>query len=248
MAVHEISRIINKITIVSDGDDRSKLLTRIKPEALTRPVRMAFVNAHAYNLCYKNSDFFQHLLNSDYVLRDGSGMKILYHMLGKDPGLNMNGTDFIPDIIKLYRGERVALLGTGDPYLKRSAEELQKIYGIQPVLLVDGFQKDEFYLEVLGMKPASLIILAMGMPKQERVASLLANRIDYPCLIICGGAILDFIGGRVIRAPLLFRRFGMEWLYRLLQEPRRLFRRYVLGNAVFLLRSLKLSVQTRKAT
>jgi exopolysaccharide biosynthesis WecB/TagA/CpsF family protein len=56
-------------------------------------------------------------------------------------------------------------------------------------------------------------------------------------VIVCGGAILDFLGGGATRAPAWMRRLGIEWLYRLAREPRRLFKRYVLGNPLFLSRA-----------
>jgi exopolysaccharide biosynthesis WecB/TagA/CpsF family protein len=62
-----------------------------------------------------------------------------------------------------------------------------------------------------------------------------------PCVIVCGGAIIDFLGGKVSRAPLWLRRMGMEWAYRLAVEPMRLFRRYVIGNPLFLSRALRLA-------
>ena len=86
------------------------------------------------------------------------------------------------------------------------------------------------------MQP-DLIVLGMGMPKQERVAHLLRSQLDHPCLIVCGGAIIDFMGGRVSRAPLWMRQLGIEWIYRFLHKPVRMFRRYVVGNPQFLWRS-----------
>ncbi len=236
----DIRVLLGKITRASDEQALSKILFSLSPQNIDKPVRTAFVNAHALNLCCNDAAFLHHLLESDYVFRDGSGMKILYKMLGCDPGLNLNGTDLIPRIIALYAGCDTALLGTNNPYLERAAE-IVKEKGVHPVLMMDGFQEDKAYLDAARDRPAPLIILAMGMPKQERVAALLADNLDYPCLIVCGGAILDFMGGKVTRAPLLFRRFGLEWAYRLGQEPRRLFRRYVIGNVAFLLRSFKLA-------
>ena len=238
--------MIKKIFIVGEERSLSDLLATFKPERLGKPVSIGFVNAHAFNLCFKSADFLNHLMLCDYVFRDGSGMKILYKMLGDDPGLNLNGTDLIPRIIELYTGKEAALLGTEKFYLERAAAVISE-KGVRPVLMVDGFQEDHVYLEAARKQPAALIILAMGMPKQERIAALLARELDYPCLIICGGAILDFIGGKVRRAPLIFRRFGMEWMYRLLQEPRRLFGRYVVGNAVFLVRGLNMALLPGKS-
>jgi N-acetylglucosaminyldiphosphoundecaprenol N-acetyl-beta-D-mannosaminyltransferase len=90
----------------------------------------------------------------------------------------------------------------------------------------------------------SLIVLGMGMPRQEEIASLLRGVLDHPCTIVCGGAIIDFLGKKTSRAPLWMRRTGLEWLYRLALEPRRLFRRYVIGNPLFLWRALRLAVQS----
>jgi exopolysaccharide biosynthesis WecB/TagA/CpsF family protein len=82
------------------------------------------------------------------------------------------------------------------------------------------------------------------MPRQEQVAVLLRAALGYPCLIVCGGAILDFLGGKTSRAPVWLRRTGLEWAYRLALEPRRLFSRYVLGNPLFVSRALMLAAQS----
>lgn len=62
-----------------------------------------------------------------------------------------------------------------------------------------------------------------------------------PCLIVCGGAILDFLGGKVTRAPRWMRRAGLEWAYRLAREPRRLWQRYLRGNPLFLRRAFAMA-------
>ena len=69
----------------------------------------------------------------------------------------------------------------------------------------------------------------MGMPKQEIIAARMRDELTHPVLIVNGGAILDFLGGKVSRAPRFMTNSGTEWLYRLLLEPRRLARRYVIG-------------------
>jgi exopolysaccharide biosynthesis WecB/TagA/CpsF family protein len=84
----------------------------------------------------------------------------------------------------------------------------------------------------------------MGMPRQEEVAILLRSALNFPCLIVCGGAIIDFMGGKTSRAPLWVRQARMEWAYRLALEPRRLFQRYVVGNPVFLARALTMARST----
>ncbi|HEU4839572.1 MAG TPA: WecB/TagA/CpsF family glycosyltransferase [Micavibrio sp.] len=236
--------LLDKIRIVRDEEDLQNILAALFPERLTRPVRVAFVNAHAFNLCWKDPSFLQNSLACDYIFRDGAGMKILFRLLGRDEGLNMNGTDFIPRLLERYKHTDIALMGTASPHLERAADKIAA-GGANPILLIDGFQDDQKYTQALAGSSIRLALLAMGMPKQERIAAMLAAS-PSPRLIVCGGAILDFIAGKVTRAPAVFRRFGLEWLYRLAQEPKRLFGRYVIGNAVFLWRAVRLSRALRQ--
>ena len=241
MEKYSLYNLIRKICCIPNEETLSALFSALEPQEILKPVRIAFVNAHAVNICHIHQEFMRDLIESDYVFRDGSGMKILFKLLGKDAGLNLNGTDLIPRVMEIYDGKNAALLGTDEIYLQKAAVTVVE-RGLDPVLLMDGFREDSEYLKAVRDRRPFLIILGMGMPKQERVASLLARNLDYPCVIICGGAILDFMAGKVSRAPLIFRRTGMEWLYRLGCEPRRLFVRYAIGNFLFLLRSLRLAL------
>lgn len=218
-------------------EDYDLMLERI---ALTeKAVVVGFLNQHAYNLIEQRSQVKESFSKIDYLLRDGIGIKIACMANGLLPGLNLNGTDFIPRIIsKLRQGSDRSLqffaFGTQEPWLSRGAQQLT---GTNEVVVLDGFQNPGSYIEVFEtqQKQGSLavIILAMGMPKQEKVAQMLKAAITGPAIIICGGAILDFASGRVERAPVIMRRTGTEWLYRLCKEPKRLFQRYVFGIPLF---------------
>lgn len=228
-------RIICQLEVVADGASAQHLLDRLAtPETATV---LGFVNAHAMNLVVRDGAYCQALSAADVLLRDGSGMAMLYRRLGLEPGLNMNGTDFIPTLMAAYRGRRVAFWGTRQPFLDQAAKRCESLFGVVPVSVHDGFASVETYLQLAREQRPELIVLGMGMPKQEAVAARLAA-VGGPCLIVCGGAILDFLGGKVSRAPGWLRRLGGEWLYRLVREPRRLFMRYVVGNPLFLLRTL----------
>jgi N-acetylglucosaminyldiphosphoundecaprenol N-acetyl-beta-D-mannosaminyltransferase len=240
-----IKALLDKIRIVQDEAELQALLAELSSAAFTRSVRVAFVNAHALNLCYKNPDFLRDLSSCDYIFRDGLGMKILYQLLGRDEGLNMNGTDFIPRLLAACANYDVALMGTDTPYIERAAEKIAAM-GLHPTLLMNGFRDDESYVEQLRGNPARLVVLAMGMPKQERVAAKITALDHTSRLIVCGGAILDFIAEKVQRAPEFYRRWGMEWVYRLKQEPRRLFTRYVIGNPLFLRRAICLYIKVKE--
>ena len=233
--LHKWQTIIRTLRVVDDHQDEQGLI-----DALSRPERstvLGFVNAHAMNLVAANADYYASLSAADVLLRDGSGMAILLRRLGLAPGLNMNGTDFIPKILAAYKGRRVAFWGTEQTYLISAVQRSEALYAVNVVSAHHGFSEVEAYVQLAREFQPELIVLGMGMPKQEAVAARLAAS-GVPCLIVCGGAILDFLGGKVSRAPQWMRRLGCEWVFRLISEPRRLFTRYVVGNPMFLLRTL----------
>lgn len=219
------------------------LASRLSPQIVS------FINAHAVNLTMKDTLFSDALLTSDHLLRDGSGMKMMLKLLGRPPGENLNGTDLIPRIIDAFvdkfgemdRKPRVAIIGTQSPWVDEAAIAIQK-KGCEVKLVMDGFQSEDAYMRALSTPPVDLIVLGMGMPRQEKLAVSLKTSLKYPVTILNGGAILDFLGGKVERAPLIVRKAGMEWLWRLGKEPKRLFGRYVVGNAVFIFRALCLKL------
>lgn len=227
--------IVDRIHTVDSEAAVVRLVDELASSKTTRI--LAFVNAHAMNSVVTDPAFRAALLDADVLLRDGSGMALLYRLQGRQPGLNLNGTDFIPRLLSVFRGRRIALWGTSEPYLSTAAIHCELEFGVRVVSCEDGFQSPALYCERAELLQPELIVLGMGMPKQERVASALRAVVAGGALIVCGGAIIDFLGGKVGRAPEWVRRFGMEWAYRLVLEPRRLFLRYVVGNPVFVLRA-----------
>jgi exopolysaccharide biosynthesis WecB/TagA/CpsF family protein len=237
--------ILGRLTVVDSEraleDDLLTCLTGVE-----QPRVLAFVNAHAMNSAVSDPGFAAAVAEADWVLRDGSGMKMLMDRLGLPAGLNLNGTDLIPRIVARYGNRRILLAGTRDPQLSVAAARIRD--DLAPgakVDALDGFLAPEVYVAKARELQPELIVLGMGMPKQEQVAQQLRRALSGPVLIVCGGAILDFLGGGATRAPLWMRRLGVEWLYRLLREPRRLFKRYVIGNPLFLSRARRYAAATR---
>ncbi len=212
-----------------------------------KPKILGFLNAHAFNCLIDVPDFYQSVIDMDVILRDGIGVAILLKLQGRGIGRNMNGTDLIPIILNHYKGKKVAILGTRQPYLGKAERAISKIHHVDTLVVENGFESECHYLSLLEDVRVDFILLAMGMPKQEKVAVHLKNNLPYPALIVCGGAIADRYAQRVKRAPIWAQRFGLEWLYRLFREPIRLFSRYVTGNILFLSRALIYTLLRRKA-
>ena len=232
--------LVDRLLRVESEDGKRQLLDQLAMPS--RPTVLAFVNAHAMNSAASSPHFFQALRSADIVLRDGSGMAILLKLLARQPGLNLNGTDLIPAILRRYDGRPIALFGTQEPYLSSARDTVRRTFAPQSqCIAASGFLPTSDYLALAASHAPALIVLGMGMPRQEEVARELRAALHHPCLIVCGGAIIDFMGGKTSRAPRWVRAVGMEWLYRLGLEPRRLFKRYVLGNPLFVARALRLA-------
>lgn len=228
-----IANVVEKLTLCATEKEVELLLHQLTN--LKQTIVVSFVNAHAINLCFEDPSFVAGLESSDYILRDGVGMEILLTRLNQNPGINLIGTDLIPRIISRCKGKRIALFGTQEPFLSKAKQHLIK-QGATVVSTVDGFRSNDYYVAKAKAIPAEVIVMGMGMPKQELTAQCLKRQLPYNAIIINGGGIIDLWGKKVKRAPRLWRKFKLEWLFRLLIEPRRLFRRYTLGNFMFLKR------------
>lgn len=230
------SSILDDLSICNSSSDEAVLIEHLVSS--TGPHVLSFANANALNLAWKDQTFSRLLIESDFILRDGIGIKILMWLTNREPGLNLNGTDFIPKLLDgLPRDRKIAIYGTHEPYLGRMLHRLQ-LMGFSSVLLENGFHNDEYYLTQYMRQLPAFVILAMGMPKQERVSALLKKASgERSVLFVNGGAIIDFMANRYPRAPKWVRNAGLEWVFRFLNEPKRLWKRNI-SNFTFILRSI----------
>ena len=247
VAAEELGRrldpVFSRVLLVKDESEANAVTSRLSE--VSQPTTLGFLNAHAVNLCSRNDEVSQSFSECDLLLRDGIGAKLLCQLVGLRPGINMNGTDYIPALLEMCHSRSIAIFGTRRPQLETAVEKLQS-RGFNIIHNEDGYQSDSHYIRLLRKAPASVVILAMGMPRQEQCAAYLKKHLRHPCVIVCGGAIVDFISGRTRRAPSLIRRLGLEWAFRLLREPRRLFTRYVTGGALFAWRAMTLRFSNYK--
>lgn len=220
---------------------RDEALRAVEAAAEAGPALVGYVNAHTLNLAARDQDYRRLLVNADVVLNDGSGVSIAARMKRDRFPQNLNGSDFNPAILELAarRGWPVYFLGAGPGVADEAAAKLtQRIGGLVIAGCRDGYfprSKDAAVAESIKASGAQVVMVAMGNPLQERW--LRDNLAATGCRLGVGvGAFLDFSAQRVKRAPAWMNRFGIEWIYRLLQEPGRMWRRYVVGNPVFLWR------------
>lgn len=205
------------------------------------PQVVAYANAHTLNLAHSDRSYRDLLRRSGVVLGDGAGVMIAARLNRAPLPTNLNGSDFNPQILELaaQRGWPVYLLGGRPGVADQTATRWRRdLPGLQVAGTADGFFPPEQSGEVaasIKSAGAGLVMVAMGNPLQER---WIDEHLDATGarLGVGVGAFFDFSAGVVSRAPAWMNRMGIEWLYRLYQEPRRMWRRYVLGNPLFLSR------------
>lgn len=205
--------------------------------------KISFLNAHSANAAFDNAELANAF--ADFlILPDGIGVDIAAQILHGAPfPANLNGTDFVPAFLVATQAPlKVALLGATSDNLKGAARTLTALAPQHEFIVVnDGFfsREDEPHIlaELKRIRP-DMLLVAMGVPRQELWISrnITAEHCTLPVAV---GALFDFLSGAMPRAPLWMRRLRLEWMFRLLLEPARLFNRYMVGNPLFLSRVLR---------
>jgi exopolysaccharide biosynthesis WecB/TagA/CpsF family protein len=208
------------------------------------PALLAFANAHTLNVAAENARFRAVLAAASLVLNDGIGVQLAARLRGTPFPENLNGTDFVPQLLRLAaaRRWRVFFLG-GRPGVAAAAAAAvtQATPGLEICGTRDGFfeaSESSAVAEQIRASRCDIVLAGMGNPRQELwldewLAATGAR------LGVGVGAFFDFGAGAVRRAPRWMNHAGLEWLFRLAQEPRRLARRYVVGIPVFLVRAVR---------
>lgn len=213
-------------------------------------IRVAFINAHSLNVSVDDQTLRHALLEADILFADGAGMLLASLMQGRRLRYNVNGTDLFPHLASraAAAGVSIALLGGAPGVADRCVESLRRTH---PQLRIayshDGYfdgAADAAIVDEINASGASILLVALGVPLQEQWIREHDDRLRTP-VVIGVGALFDFVSGSVPRAPSTLRALKCEWLYRLAIEPRRLFRRYLFGNPVFVARALRYSVTGR---
>jgi len=183
----------------------------------------------------RDSELRRILFDAELVLCDGTPLVWASRWLGNALPGRAAGSDLVPALVRraAVRRWRIFLLGGADGVAEEASRRLAAQYPDLPKIAyfapvhapLERMDNDEIAAHIRAAKP-DLLLVSFGCPKQEKWIARHARDLGVP-VAIGVGATVDFLAGRVRRAPVWMRRCGLEWGYRLLQEPRRLFRRYV---------------------
>jgi exopolysaccharide biosynthesis WecB/TagA/CpsF family protein len=204
---------------------------------------VSFLNAHCINVAAKNSTYRWALGKSTVLMPDGVGMNLAARMAGNRFIENLNGTDLFPALMKSAAEQQYKVYFLGSkPGIAEAASH--KAQSLAPQLNIAGTRNGFFkpsdearIIEEINESGADLLLVALGVPMQE--IWIARNRHKLNARIVIGvGAQFDFWSGMISRAPDFLRKLGLEWTWRLALEPKRMFKRYVLGNPEFLVRAI----------
>ena len=192
-----------------------------------------------------NEELWGYLKEADFVTADGMPIVLLAKLLGEPLPGRVTGADLVPRLCARAAkdGLSVYVLGGTDDSLK---EAFAKLEAVAPGLKLAGTdssivkldEDQSAVVERINAAKPDILFVALGNPKQELWMGRNASRLNVPVMIGIGGS-FNFIAGRVKRAPAWMQRSGLEWIYRIIQEPGRLWKRYAYGLVKFSYLSLR---------
>lgn len=208
------------------------------------------VNAHSFNTAKKDQLFADALTNGDVLIPDGvSIVKACKWIKAKSqPKERIAGWDlFFFEMNKLEKkGGMVMFMGSSQKVLDQIVKRAAVDYPHLKVVTYSPPYKPEFsdgdnkaIIDAINAANPDLLWIGMTAPKQEKWIYSHWNELNIHCHVGTIGAVFDFFAGTVERAPIWWQEHGLEWLYRLIKEPKRMWRRYIIGNSLFLWNMVK---------
>ena len=217
-------------------------------ELMERPLRavehqcqaLYIVNAHTLNLAADDPQYRDLLNQADIVFNDGTGVRWAARQRGIELRNNLNGTDLIPEFLAATggRGYRYFMLGATPDTIRDAAVVARRQFsGWTLAGYHDGYvheERGDAVIEQINAARVDLLLVGMGNPIQERWIHRHRTRLNVSLAVGIGG-LFDHWIDKPKRAPLWVRRAGCEWMHKLLKQPHK-WRRYLLGNPIFLYR------------
>ena len=204
-------------------------------------------NVNSFNLAYEIPWLHRYFNQADILRVDGAGIRLAARLWGRSLPPRITWADFIWSLAAFAEtpGYRLFFLG-GRPAVAEAAAA--RLIARHPALQVVGshhgyFNKEPGHpenkavLQIIAERQPDILLVGMGTPVQERWLLDNWSRLG-DMVVMTGGAVFDYASGRLRRAPPLLTRHGFEWLGRFLIEPKRLWRRYLIGNPLFFWRLL----------
>lgn len=204
------------------------------------------INAHSYNTAQKDEVFADALRNGNYLIPDGASIVIACRWIKakSQPQERIAGWDlFMFEMQRLNnkpQKSKVMFFGSSEKVLSMIRERAAVDFPNLEVVTYSPPYKPEFsdkdnqtMVQAINEANPDLLWIGMTAPKQEKWVYRHWNELNIHCHCGTIGAVFDFYAGTIKRAPIWWQEHSLEWLYRLIKEPRRMWRRYIIGNVKF---------------
>lgn len=228
-------RILN---VEIDSISQKNLLKQLKKGVLVTP------NVDQIVKMQSDKEYYQIVQKAEWVICDSKILYLCSKLLRTPLPEAIPGSSFFPAFYEYHKNDdncKIFLLGAMDGVAQKAMEEINKKVGRRMVVGAYspsyGFEKrneeNEQIYQMINNSEANVVLVGVGCPKQEKWIDKHKSLMPKVDIWMALGATIDFEAGNVKRAPLIWRKIYMEWFYRFLQEPRRLFKRYFIDDMRF---------------
>lgn len=226
--------------------EKQSILDKIFNAVNNSTVLLTYFNQHCFNTYFINRDYREFIDRDFIVYSEGVGMKFFFWFVLKKRIKRIDAT-FLYDIMGEISNHSEEVFFVGGNFNEDHLRKVLKEKGLNLTCYQGGYFNEvekNIILQKISSDRARFIIIGMGVPKQEIFAGELKNFVRGK-IIICVGNFFEFYFGTVKRAPLTFQKLGLEWFFRILTEPKRLWRRYIFGIPEFIYRVIKLKFERK---
>ena len=204
-----------------------------------KKISITYANSYSIVRCRKNLDLLNAFNNSDLVFPDGTGIYLASKILYRNENFKrFNWTDCSYDFLKICEENKwkIFFLGASKEILNGAVRNIKNKY---PSLLLtgafNGYEDIERadLIDKINESDSDILWVGMGTPKQELWIDKFKENINVPVIQSCGG-LFNYFAGKLVRGPLVFRKLGLEWIFRVIVHPKSYFRRYIIGIPIFI--------------
>lgn len=230
VAVIDYTGLLEQIRISLESDEK---------------LHVTYATAHTINLLRNNSEGRNYFSNFNIIHPDGIGIYLAGKLLNKKGfPAKITGSDFYPLLSDYCVKNNVSVYFFGD-----KIETLERIKSNMPGLKVAGFLPGYDYIETdvvenINSAQPDIVIVGLGQPNQEKFIAEYSNKINNKVFICAGDGIKVFAGTKV-RGPKFASKLGLEWIFRLINNPVKMFGRYIIGNPVFIYQLIKQKIKSK---
>ena len=205
---------------------------------------VAVCNANSLVRSYKDSDLQNIINNFDICTPDGFPVAMASRILYKNNQQRVDGFKIFNNTLEKSHGTNVShyFFGNTEEVVTKIVNKFPNVnivgYCCPPFLNIDELASEEYFKEIIELEP-DIIWFSLGFPKQEKLIDLIKNKYSINSNLVGIGFTFDWTAGTKYKAPEFIANVGLEWLFRLIQEPRRLYKRYLIDNTLFVLYFLR---------